>query len=127
MAKKHNLKLIRQQAALNLSLEGLNVKQIAEKMRFSEITIKSYLRAPAVEQQLIESRKAVIKKARAVLERGIEDVSQSLVDIALEGRSEMARYRACIYILSCAGIQPPKVSILVEKRQISIMKKIIRE
>lgn len=113
--------------AVNYALDGYNKKQIAKMMSVKVSTVQRWFRDSDVKKTFLDASKGTVAEVKKYLEKNLMGVSESLVDIALNAKSEMARYRASRHILEICGIIPPKVSVSFEKKQITIMKGILKE
>lgn len=113
--------------ALELRLEGKTFTEIGEELGRHSSTVSKWLKEEKLSNVLDQARDEAIEEAKGILIGSVVPAARTMEHLALFAKNELTRYRAALFILRSHGLQPPKVSIILEKKQITIFKKIIGE
>jgi len=112
--------------ALELRAMAWQIKDIAEELHVSDRTIRKWFKEPEVIHYWKKIKDVMIIEAKRILRAALIPAANKMAKL-LKSSNEKTSFKAAVYILRTFGLQPPNVSIVLEKKQITVMKGILGE
>jgi len=110
--------------ALELRALAWQIKDIASEIGVHERTVRKWFDDPKVDAVWRRIKDVIVIEAKRILRAALLPAANKMVSLIKSEKDETA-YKAALYVLRTFGLQPPNVSIVLEKKQITVMKGIM--